>query len=81
MATIPQTSSHTAFEEHYVGAQEAAQFLSVHRRTLLQMARDGIVPAHPIGDGQRHQWRFLISELDVWMRSRLTLVLPSELSE
>src|SRR5260370_35234240 len=33
--------------EHYVGASEAAKFLSIHSRTLTQMARRGDIPAHP----------------------------------
>jgi hypothetical protein len=57
--------------EHYVGAAEAAQFLFLHPRTLTQMARQGDVPAHPLGDGQRRVWRFLLSELDWWMRNRV----------
>ena len=35
------------------------------------MARQGDVPAHPLGNGQRRVWRFLLSELDVWMRERV----------
>jgi excisionase family DNA binding protein len=57
--------------EYYVDAMVAGQFLGIHRRTALQMARDGILPAHPLGDGQRKLWRFLLSELDEWMRGRL----------
>jgi hypothetical protein len=33
--------------EYYVDAEEAAKFLDIHRRTVLHMARDGIIPAHP----------------------------------
>lgn len=57
--------------EYYVDAGEAAKFLGIHRRTALQMARDGIIPAHPLGDGRRRLWRFLLSELDEWMRGRI----------
>jgi len=57
--------------EHYVAAAEAAKFLSIHPRTLAQMARQGDIPAHPLGNGQRRLWRFLLSELDVWMRERV----------
>jgi excisionase family DNA binding protein len=57
--------------EHYVGAAEAAKFLSITRRTLLQMARDGVVPAHPLGNGPRRLWRFLLAELDWWMRDHI----------
>ncbi len=71
MATVLQTSSHRSLDELYVAAPEAAKFLSLRPCTLLRMAREGTVPAHPLGDGKRHQWRFLISELDLWMRNRL----------
>ena len=57
--------------EYYVDAGEAGKFLDIHRRTVLQMARDGIIPAHPLGDGRRKLWRFLLSELDEWMRGRV----------
>jgi excisionase family DNA binding protein len=57
--------------EYYVDAEEAAKFLDIYRRTVLQMARDGIIPAHPLGNGRRKQWRLLLSELDEWMRGRI----------
>jgi len=57
--------------EHYVDADEAANFLSINRRTLMRMARKGVVPAHPLGNGARRLWRFLLSELDDWMRNQV----------
>lgn len=57
--------------EHYVTAAEAANFLSINRLTLMRMARAGAVPAHPLGNGLRRVWRFLLSELDWWMRNRV----------
>jgi excisionase family DNA binding protein len=57
--------------EYYEDAREAAKFLRIQRRTVLQMARDGVIPAHPLGDGRRKLWRFLSSELDEWMRDRV----------
>jgi excisionase family DNA binding protein len=57
--------------EYYVDAEEAGKFLGIHRRTVLQMARDAVIPAHPLGDGRRKLWRFLLSELDEWMRARV----------
>jgi excisionase family DNA binding protein len=57
--------------EYFEDAGEAAKFLGINRRTVLQMAREGIIPAHPLGDGKRKLWRFLLSELDEWMRSRV----------
>jgi excisionase family DNA binding protein len=49
--------------ECFVDADEAAHFLSITRRHVLDLARDGILPAHPIGRGARHLWRFRLSEL------------------
>lgn len=71
MTTPSPAITHEALLEHFVDADEAARFLRLRRRTLLQMARDGTVPAHPLGDGPRKMWRFLISELDDWLRSRV----------
>ena len=57
--------------EAYQSAEHMAAFLQVHPKTLLRMARQGKIPAHPFGDGQRKRWRFLVSEVDAWMRSRV----------
>jgi excisionase family DNA binding protein len=57
--------------EYYVASEEAARFLGLHPRTLLQRARLGAIPAHPLGDGHRKRWRFLLSELDAYMRQRV----------
>lgn len=57
--------------EAYRSAEDLAPFLQVHPKTILRMAREGKIPAHPFGDGERKRWRFLISEVDAWMRSRV----------
>ena len=49
--------------ERFVDADEAATFLSLTRRRILELARAGKLPAHPIGDGARRVWRFRLSEL------------------
>jgi excisionase family DNA binding protein len=49
--------------ERFVDADEAAQFLSLTRRRVLDLARSGKLPGHPIGDGSRRVWRFRLSEL------------------
>ncbi len=49
--------------EAFVDADEAAKFLSLTRRRVLDLARAGKLPAHPIGDGVRRIWRFRLSEL------------------
>ena len=50
--------------ERFVSADEAARFLSVTRRYVLELARRGIQGAYPIGTGkQRKVWVFRLSEL------------------
>ena len=56
--------------EPYVDAAAAAKFLGVNRRTVLRWAREGKIPAHPASGCRRKTWRFRLSELDEFMRSR-----------
>jgi hypothetical protein len=49
--------------ERFVDSAVAAKFLSIQRRQLLQLPREGKLPAYPIGDGQRRLWRFRLSDL------------------
>ena len=49
--------------EPFVTAKEAARFLCLSVRRVLEMARVGQLPAHPISPGKRHTWRFRLSEL------------------
>ena len=49
--------------EAFVDADEAAKFLSLSRRRVLDLARARMLPGHPIGDGTRRVWRFRLSEL------------------
>jgi excisionase family DNA binding protein len=58
--------------EYFVDADEAARFLKLDRRTVLQWARDGRIPAHPLDPrAVRKDWRFLLSELDSWLRGQV----------
>lgn len=57
--------------EPFVEADEAAEFLHSSPRTVMQMAREGKIPAHPFGDGPRKRWFFLISELADFLRARV----------
>ena len=56
--------------EPFVDATKAAEFLFLKPRRVLQLAREGKLPAHCIGDGQRRTWRFLLSELKSVVASR-----------
>lgn len=49
--------------EPFVDADEAAGFLSITRRRVLELARAGKLTGHHLGDGLRHIWRFRLSEL------------------
>jgi hypothetical protein len=55
----------TANTEHepFVDAVEAGEFLRLRPRRVLELARRGLIPAYPLGDGQRRVWRFRLSEL------------------
>jgi len=58
--------------EQFVDADAAAEFLGVSRDFLLQLARAGRIPAHPLPNGNqrlRRTWRFRISELDARMEN------------
>jgi excisionase family DNA binding protein len=57
--------------EPFVQCREAARFLGLHRKTVERYARQGVLPAHPATGHHRKRWRFLISELDVWLRSKV----------
>ena len=50
--------------ERFVDSQTAAKFLSVSKKWILFLARQGEIPAYPLGQGrQRCIWRFRLSEL------------------
>jgi len=49
--------------EPFVDATEAGKFLNLRPRRVLELARRGVLPAYPVGDGERRVWRFRLSEL------------------
>jgi hypothetical protein len=49
--------------EPFVDADVVANFLSLARRQVLEWARTGEIPAHPLGRGKRRTWRFRLSEV------------------
>ena len=49
--------------ERFVNAKVAAEFLSINRRHLLQLAREGMIGCYPVGGRLRHHWVFKLSEL------------------
>jgi excisionase family DNA binding protein len=63
--------AHSCLPEPYVDAKDGAAFLRIHPKTLMRLAREGEVPAYSFSEGTRRHWRFLISELDTWMKSKV----------
>ena len=55
----PRWGPYEPFVDEYV----VAGFLGIEPRRVLEMARKGLIPAHPLG-GKRKTWRFRISEID-----------------
>jgi hypothetical protein len=49
--------------EPFVDAVEAGKFLCLRPRRVLELARQGEIPAYPLGQGKRRVWRFRLSEL------------------
>jgi len=49
--------------EAFVDAEVTARFLSMPRRRVIDLARNGKIPAYPLGDGPRKVWRFRLSEV------------------
>ena len=56
--------------EAFVDADQAAKFLFLSRRHVLELARAGKLPGHPLGDGARRVWRFRLSELAASVSAR-----------
>ena len=59
----------TGDPERFVDAVEAGVFLQLRPRRVLEMARQGVIPAYPLGQGKRRVWRFRLSELASAIRS------------
>lgn len=57
--------------EPFVDAARAGEFLSLRPRRVLELARKGVIPAYPLGNGQRRVWRFRLSELASAMLARI----------
>ena len=69
----PVTPAFKAPFESYVDCKRAAEFLSVDRKTIQRLSREGRIPAHPVLTGARKgrtTWRYKLSELDEWARTQ-----------
>lgn len=56
----------------WLTAKEAADYVKVKTRTLLQWARERKIPAHRLSGIQRCIWRFQKWELDAFLSPPLT---------
>lgn len=57
----------------FLTPDEAADYLGgLNSRTVTRWAREGYLPAFPVGEGKRRLWRFLESDLEQWMHARRT---------
>jgi excisionase family DNA binding protein len=52
-----------------VDGNTVAQFLCITRRQVLELARSGRIPAHPLLGSRRRVWRFKLSEVDTAVAS------------
>jgi excisionase family DNA binding protein len=69
-----------AAAEKFLTPEEAAAYLGgLNSRTVTRWAREGYLPAYPLGEGKRRLWRFLECDLDGWMRARRTGEFPLEI--
>lgn len=50
--------------------QQAAAFLGLDDKTITRWARNGYLPAHPMGQGKKKYWRFFEHELLEWLTSQ-----------
>ena len=47
-----------------------AELLDLDDKTITRWARQGYIPAHPLGEGKRKHWRFVESELIEWLAAK-----------
>ena len=66
--------------ERFVDADEAAEFLALTRRRVLDLARSGRLPGHPIGDGARRVWRFRLNEVAAAFVAKQPVVFTSHVT-
>lgn len=48
----------------WLTANEAAAYLRISPRTVIEWAREGKITGHVLSGAQRHTWRFRTEELD-----------------
>lgn len=51
--------------DRWVSVQEIAHYLGISKETIYRWLEAKKIPAHKIG----RQWKFKISEIDIWVKS------------
>ena len=72
MSASLEVSTSTSFEP-LLSAEEAAEHLRIHVKTVQKMARDGAIPRIRMGK----YWRFRLSALDQWVSAQQELGQPT----
>jgi excisionase family DNA binding protein len=67
MSALPLTDPNHCQFEPLLDAEEAANLLRIHTKTIQAMARAGTVPCVRMGK----YWRFRKSSLDEWVSTRI----------
>jgi excisionase family DNA binding protein len=68
--------------EPFLAPDEAASFMGgLNSRTVVRWAREGYLPAYPIGEGKRRLWRFRRSDLESWLLARRNRASPPDVTE
>ena len=61
----------------WLSSEQAAQYLQIDRRTLLEWARQGKVKGYKLSGVIRHVWRFKVEDLNA-MLCPMTSAVPAE---
>lgn len=68
MSLVQPDFRQTVGFEPFIDLQAAAELLHLHPDTLKKKARAGEIPGRKIG----RRWWFRMSELDAWVKSKVT---------
>ena len=58
--------------ERFVDAAAVAAHIGMSPRTVAKWAREGRIPAHPFSGTARRTWVFKLSEVDLFLASRVS---------
>lgn len=67
MVSKSQNSGDETFPKEILTPKEAAQYLSVHVRTIYRLAKRGEIPGRKVGGS----WRFKKDALDDWLSGKM----------